>query len=388
MLIGLTEKQQSWFDKARDVAASELAPRAAGVDQSGTYPRDSMNALRDAGFYGLRVSEEHGGAGADLLTTVLVVEELAKQCPSTAMCYKMHIEASELVARMPTPDQVARFVKPIARGEALFTVAGGETSGRKGDDWSPSGAFSAASKTGSGYGLDHIRKSYVTSAGEATHYFFMCQAGDDAPKGALTAMVVEADKIDWQKDGEWNGLGMRGNCSSPVYFSGDVPAENLLGNEHEGGKYMGTVMMPVVALTYAAAYLGIASGAFEIACAEGAKQYASGARRVDNPINKRRMGQLSARVEAARSLLHLAASAGDEGRVALPTPYLQAKVMASEAAVAVTEEMMTMFGGTAFAGRLPFERYFRDARAGMVMGLANDEAYPMIAGMILPRQKS
>lgn len=387
MLINLTDMQKEWRDKARELAIAELGPRAAGVDKSGTYPRDSMNALRDVGFYGLRIAKEHGGAGADLLTTALVVEELAKQCPSTAMCYKMHIEASELVARIPAPDQVERFIKPITRGEALFTVAGGETSGKKGDNWSPTGAFSAAEKTGTGYQLDHIRKSYVTSAGEATHYFFMCQAGKDAPKGALTAMIIEGDKIDWEKDGEWNGLGMRGNCSSPVYFSGAVPAENLLGKEHEGGKYMGTIMMPVVAVTYAAAYLGIASGAFEIGCAEGSRQYKSGARRVDNPINKRRMGQLSARVEAARSLLHLAARAGDEGQVTLPTPYLQAKVMASEAAVAVTEEMMTMFGGTAFAGRLPFERYFRDARAGMVMGLANDEAYPMIAGMILPRQK-
>ncbi len=388
MLINLTDVQKEWRDKARELAVTELGPRAAGVDKSGTYPRDSMNALRDAGFYGLRIAKEHGGAGADLLTTALVVEELAKQCPSTAMCYKMHIEASELVARIPTPDQVERFIRPITRGEALFTVAGGETSGKKGDNWSPTGAFSAAGKTGTGYRLDHIRKSYVTSAGEATHYFFMCQAGEDAPKGALTAMIVEGDKIDWEKDGEWNGLGMRGNCSSPVYFSGVVPAENLLGQEHEGGKYMGTVMMPVVAVTYAAAYLGIASGAFEIGCVEGSRQYASGARRVDNPINKRRMGELSARVEAARSLLHLAARAGDEGQVSLPTPYLQAKVMASEAAIAVTEDMMTMFGGTAFAGRLPFERYFRDARAGMVMGLANDEAYPMIAGMILPRQKT
>lgn len=388
MLIDLSEEQQGWRDKARELAIAELAPRAAGVDKSGNYPRDSMNALRDAGFYGLRIDKQHGGTGADLLTTALVVEELAKQCPSTAMCYKMHIEASELVARIPTPDQVERFIKPITRGEALFTVAGGETSGKKGDNWSPTGAFSAAEKTDAGYQLNQIRKSYVTSAGEATHYFFMCQAGEDAPKGALTAMVIDGNKIDWEKDGEWNGLGMRGNCSSPVYFSGAVPADNLLGNEHEGGKYMGTVMMPVVAITYAAAYLGIASGAFELACTEGAKQYASGARRADNPINKRRIGQLSARVEAARSLLHLAARAGDAGRVTLPTPYLQAKVMASEAAVAVTEEMMTMFGGTAFAGRLPFERYFRDARAGMVMGLANDEAYPIIAGMILPRQKS
>jgi hypothetical protein len=70
-----------------------------------------------------------------------------------------------------------------------------------------------------------------------------------------------------------------------------------------------------------------------------------------------------------------------------PLPYLQAKVTCSEAAVWVTQELMTMFGGTAFAARLPFERYFRDARAGMIMGLANDEAYPMITNMLFPPQR-
>lgn len=387
MLITLSDEQNAWLEKAGSIANAVLAPRAAEIDRTAQYPRESMEALRAAGFFGLRASKEHGGGGADLLTTVLVVEELAKKCPSTAMCYKMHLEASEMLVRIPTPEQVERLVGPLARGEALYTVAGGETSGKQGDDWHPTGAFSAVDVTPGGYRLDGVRKSYVTSAGEATHYFMLIQAGSDAPKGALTALIVERDKIDWKKDGEWNGLGMRGNESTPVCFTGEVPKENRLGNEHEGGRNLGVVMMPVVALTYAAAYLGIGAGAYEIASIEAPKQYPSGARRLDNPINKRRMGQMSASLEAARSLLHLAAKAGDEGRVKAPLPYIQAKVVASETSVRVTSELMTMFGGTAFAARLPFERYFRDARAGMVMGLANDEAYPMITNMLFPPQR-
>ena len=387
MWISLTDEQQHWMEKARSVAERGLAPRAAATDKTASYPKDSLAALRAENFMGLRVSKEHGGSHVDLLTTVLVVEELAKKCPSTAMCYKMHIEAAELISRIATPDQVERFVKPIARGEAFYTVAGGETSGATGQDWQPAGAFSSALRTGSGYRLDNIRKSYVTSAGEASHYFMMCQIGPDAPRGALSAMVVERDKIGWKKDGEWNGLGMRGNGSSPMIFNGEVPHANIIGKEHEAGRNLGTIMMPVVALTYAAAYLGIASGAYEIGREEVAKQYPSGARRLDSPINARRMAEFSARIEGARSMLHLAAKAGDEGRVKAPLPYVQAKVLASEAAVAVTEGLMTIFGGTAFAGRLPFERYFRDARAGVVMGLALDDAYPMIAGMLFPKKR-
>src|SRR5688572_19707405 len=101
----LTDDQQEWKQRAQDLAERELAPRAAEVDRTGTFPFDSLQALRNAGLWSLRVSKEYGGIDADLLSTVLIVEELAKKCPSTAMCYKMHLEASEVMNRMPTEDQ-------------------------------------------------------------------------------------------------------------------------------------------------------------------------------------------------------------------------------------------------------------------------------------------
>src|SRR5262249_37372047 len=99
---------------------------------------------------------------------------------------------------------------------------------------------------------------------------------------------------------------------------------------------------------------------------------------------QRRLAELSAQLEAARALLHAASSAFDQGRATSPLPYIQAKVICAETAVRVTQDLMTMFGGTAFAGRLPFERYFRDARAGLVMGLANDQAYERITAIMFP----
>ena len=381
----LTEEQQQLKELAAGLAARELAPRAGETDSKRQFPRASLDGLKGAGLWGLRVDKDKGGLGADLLSTCLVVEELAKKCPSTAMCYKMHVEAAELISRQHTDYQAESFVRKIASGDILCTVAGGETSG-KGDDWVPTMRVSAVSKQGDGYRLDNIRKSYVTSAGEASHYFMLCRVGEEAKPHQLTALFIEADKIDWETVGEWNGLGMRGNNSMPIRFNGVVPEGNRLGEEGAALKYLGAVMMPVVALTYGAAYLGVASGAYELAMEEAKKVYPSGASRLDNPINQRRMAELSAKIEAARALLHVAAAAGDAGKVAAPLPYLQAKVSCSEAAVLVTQELMTMFGGTAFAARLPFERYFRDARAGMIMGLANDEAYQTIYGMLFPKK--
>ena len=383
----LTKEQQDWKDRAADIAQRELAPRAEDTDRKSQYPKESLDALRAEGLWGLRVSKEYGGLGADLVTTCLIVEELAKKCPSTAMCYKMHIEASEVINRIATPHQVERFIKPMAKGEVFTTVAGSET-WKDGDNWTTSRDFSPIQEVDGGYRLDGIRKSYVTSAGMATHYFFLCRIGQDRPPSDVSLLFVEGDEIDWEILEPWNGLGLRGNASSPMRFSGFVPEENRIGPEHTAMAEVGGLFQPVLGLTYAAAYLGTASGAFEIACEEGNRRFASGSRRLDGPVNQRRMAELSTRIESAQTLLHAAASAFDEGRMTSLLPIFQAKVFCSETAVEVTQELMTIFGGTAFAGRLPFERYFRDARASLIMALPNDAAYQSIAGLLFPEESS
>ncbi|MCI0438046.1 MAG: acyl-CoA/acyl-ACP dehydrogenase [Chloroflexi bacterium] len=381
----LTKEQQDWKDRAADIAAREIGPRAEETDRKSQYPQESLNALKREGLWGLRVSRKHGGLEADLLTTCLIVEEIAKKCPSTAMCYKMHLEAAEVISRIPTDYQVEHFVKPMAKGEVFTTVAGSETWG-PGDNWTTSRTFSPVAKVNGGYQVNQVRKSYVTSAGHATHYFFLCRIGEGAPPANISLLFVERDKIDWQILEPWNGLGLRGNASSPMLFSGFVPEENRIGAEHSAMGDVSRFFQPVLGLTYAAAYLGTASGAFEIASQEGNRRFASGSRRLDSPINQRRIAELSTQIEAAQTLLHAAADAFDNGRMTSMLPVLQAKVTCSETAARVTEELMTMFGGTAFAGRLPFERYFRDARAGLVMALANDMAYQNIASLLFPEE--
>lgn len=379
----LTKHQQEWQERAAAIAARELAPRAEETDRTARYPLEALDALRREGLWGLRVSKEHGGLGEDMLTTCLVTEELSKKCPSTSMCYKMHLEAAEIVCRIPTPYQVEHFVEPMARGEVFTTIAGGESWGT-GDNWTPGQNVSHVDKVPGGYQLNGVRKSYVTSAGKATHYQFRCRIGADTPQSRASLLMVERDRIDWEIMEPWNGLGMRGNNSSPVMFSGFVPEENRLGPEHTVQNVTNSFNRPVVALTYAAAYVGIASGAYELACQEITRRFPSGGRRLDSPVNQRRMAEMGTQIEAARALLHAAASAFDQGRAASHLPYLQAKVACSEAGVRVTQDLMTIFGGTAFAARLPFERYFRDARAGLVMGMANDTAYQNMVPMLFP----
>jgi alkylation response protein AidB-like acyl-CoA dehydrogenase len=357
----LTPEQRDWKEHIAEIAEQDIAPHAAEIDKARRYPTVSLNALKREGLWGLRVAKEHGGLGADLLTTCLIVEEIAKRCPSTAMCYKMHLEAAEVICRMPTDDQIQHIIEPIARGEVFATVAGSESWGN-GDNWTSSRSFSAVQKVTGGYQLNGIRKSYVTSAGEATHHFLICRIGDDSTPDQLSLLFVERDQIDWEILEPWDGLRLRGNNSSPMRFSGFVPEGHRIGNEHTAMRDASQLFPPVMGLTYAAAYLGVGSGAYEMACQEGKRRFPSGARRLDAPMNQRRMAELSTQIEAAQTMLHAVASTFDAGHLTSMVPVMQAKVFCSEIAAHVTQELMTMFGGTAFASRLPFERYFRDAR--------------------------
>jgi len=382
----LTSKQNEWAERAAVIADRELAPRAAETDRTGTFPSEGLEILKREGFWKLRVAREHGGLEGDLLTAVLVTEILAKRCASTSLCYKMHLEASELVARVGTPDQIDRLVRPIVSGDALYTVAGSEVAGR-GGAFAPSNAMSAVAPEGDGFRVENVRKSYVTSAGHATHHLFLCRIGKEATPDQVSGLIVERDKIDWKIVEPWNGFGMRGNNSSPIIFNGVVPRANLIGAEHTLMREQARKFLPVVTATYAAVYLGVAAGAFD----EARKflEYSDDETkpRIENPVTRHRMAELSIVIERSRALLYSAASAFDHDQPASILACSQAKVACSETAVHVTSEIMGMGGGSAYARRLPFDRYLRDARAGVVMGITNDVIIGNIARMLFPPPK-
>ena len=180
---------------------------------------------------------------------------------------------------------------------------------------------------------------------------------------------------------------MRGNNSCPVIFNGVVPRTNLVGSEHNVMREQGRKLLPVVASTYAAVYLGVAAGAFEEARPFLEHTEDGSQPRIANPVLRHRMAQLSVEIERSRALLYSAASAFDHEQPTSSLACSQAKVACSETAVHVTGAIMEVGGGTAYARRLPFERYLRDARAGVVMGITNDVILSNIARMLFPASR-
>ena len=250
--FALTDEQQEWKERTTAIAERDIGPRAADYDCNREFPRESLNALRDAGLWSMRVPQEYGGLGLDLVTTCLIVEEISKKCPSTAMCYKMHLEAVEAISHIPTEYQLKRYIEPLLRGEMFAAAPGGEPHGNSGDDWTPVPQMvTTLPKVEGGFKLDHIRKSYVTSAGHATHYVMFCRVEGGRTEGPPDLLMFKNDEVEWEAIGEWNGLGMRGNSSVPMIFNGVVPEENLVGIELEYksisvmAKYMTPCLIPV-----------------------------------------------------------------------------------------------------------------------------------------------
>jgi alkylation response protein AidB-like acyl-CoA dehydrogenase len=234
-----------------------------------------------------------------------------------------------------------------------------------------------------GFEIDGVRKSFVTAAGIADTYLFMATLREEGKPPAPLMFQIQKDDLNWTIDGPWDGLGMRANGSSPMTFSGFLPDERKLNPENKPVDFYS-----VAVGTYAATYLGIAGGCYDLLEKYVAETtLADGRRMPEVETIAARVARAKVELERSRALLYSAACAWDEGRVKGPQALFEAKVAADELATFVTGEAMTLGGGSAFAKQLPFERYFRDARAGMVMGIAHDIAVLNIARSIFPKPK-
>ena len=220
----LSDDQRGWLERAETVAAEVLAPAAAETDRSAAFPKAQLDAFRDGGFMGLRADRAHGGQGQGLLTTCLVTEALAKACPSTALIYKMHLESIEMV--VAGPDGRSR---PSSSCRSSLRVSGSRRSPAARPDIRaahgrarrsrPSRRSTAA--TGSPTSTSRSSPRPVI----ADSYFFMCSLPGAGGQLGLASSCSSSTPTTspGASTHPWDGLGMRGNNSSPMTFEGLHP---------------------------------------------------------------------------------------------------------------------------------------------------------------------
>ena len=359
-----------YLDTLAPIVKDLIAPQAAELDRNAAYPRAALDALGQAGLLGLISSPNAGGLGLAHRAAVEVIEQIAQGCASTAMVVCMHYAATAVIEAHGS--QATR--KAIAAGKHISTLAFSEA-GSRSHFWAP---LSTATRTATGIQLD-AKKSWVTSAGQADSYVWSSKPL--AAEGASSIWLVPANAPGLSIPAPFDGMGMRGNHSSPITAAGVVLSEDaLLGEDGKGFDVMMGVVLPYFQLMNAATSLGICESAIQKTI-----QHLTATRLEhlnqtlnESPTNRLYLAQMKIKADMLRTLLYDAVTALETGRADAMLRVLQIKAAAGETATAVTDLAMRVCGGAAFRKEVGVERNFRDARASTVMAPTADVLYDFI----------
>jgi alkylation response protein AidB-like acyl-CoA dehydrogenase len=361
---------QDYLAKLEAVVQSVVTPAAVPIDETGSFPREAMHALGEQGLLGLISAAEAGGMGQAHRAAALAVERVARECASTAMVLCMHYAATAVIeAHGPLEVRQA-----IAAGKHLTTLAFSEA-GSRSHFWAPLSTATAQN----GYAHLEARKGWVTSAGEADSYVWSSRPL--RAEGASTIWLVPANAEGLSIPARFNGLGLRGNASSPVTAQDvTIPRAAMLGADGEGFGVMMQTVLPYFQLMSAAFSIGTMEAATGKAAAHvaGTKLDHLSQALADLPTVRAYVARMRVKTDMARALLldTLAALEGDRPDAMLRV--LEVKAAAGEASTEVTDLAMRVCGGAAFRKEVGVERHFRDARAATVMAPTTDVLYDFI----------
>jgi isovaleryl-CoA dehydrogenase len=351
-------------DALRRVIDDVIAAGAVDVDKAGTFPRDAITGLGEAGILGLTVSESVGGGGGGLGEAAEVVRALAGVCGSTAMVVLMHYAATVLIDNHG-PEGVR---KAIGAGQHLTTLAFSEV-GSRSHFWVPLGT---ATESNGSVRLD-ARKSWVTAAGEADSYVWSSRplTGD----GSMTLWLVPSGTAGLSPPGSFDGLGLRGNRSAPIDASGvTIPSAAMLAGDGAGLDVALAEVLPWFLVLSAAFSVGLMDA---VTAETGAHLSSTRLEHLDQTLADQQLvrvdhARMRIATDQAAALLADTLAALDAGRSDAMLRVLEVKAAAGEAAIAVTDLAMKVCGGAAFRKELGVERRFRDARAARVMAPTTD----------------
>jgi len=365
------------LDALARVIDDVVAPEAAAVDLDGTYPQASIDALAGVGLLGLTTSAELGGGGQGMRQAAEVIQGLAGTCGSTAMIVLMHYTANAAIEGHAS--EAVR--KAVASGQHLSTLAFSEAGSRS--------HFWATQSTATPDGDDVIvldaAKSWVTAAAHANSYVWSTRPVDPAAEGPMTLWLVPSAADGLVQPSGFDGLGLRGNGSTPVTAKGvRIRRADMLGPDGGGFDLALGEILPWFVVLSGAFCLGLMEA---VTTETGAHLTGTRLEHLDQTLAQ----QPFPRVDHARMRLQtdqLAALLGDT-LTALETArpdamlrVLEIKAAGAEAAISVTDLAMKVCGGAAFRKELGIERAFRDARAARVMAPTTDALLDFIGRAI------
>ncbi len=378
MVFKLSEEQELLRKTVRDFAETEVAPKAAEMDEKEEYDLSLWSKMAEMGLTGIPYPDSYEGAGMDTLSYAIAVEELSRVCASSGVLISAHTSlCSWPIYAFGSEEQKIKFLTPLCSGEKIGAM--GLTEPSAGSD--AGGMKTTAVKEGNEYVLNGT-KIFITNGFMAEIYvIFACTDKSKGTRGVST-FIVEKDTPGFTFGKKEHKLGIRASSTYELVFENcRIPAENLLGDEGQGFKM---VMMTLDGgrIGIAAQALGIAQGAYEQAL-----NYSKIREQFGKPIAANQglqwmMADMATQIEAARLLVYQAAYLKDT-KQPFSKQAAMAKLFASETAMAVTTKAVQIFGGYGYTREYPVERMMRDAKITEIYEGTSEVQRMVIAANIL-----
>lgn len=389
-----SKEQLAWLDKAKAFAKAISLQEVIASDKDNVFRRDLFEKAcqPEWGLGGLPFPSTYGGSAGDYVSFSLVNEEFGRRCVPIMSSLGVHVLSQEPIYRFGNEEQKQKYLVPSSTGKML--AAFGLTEPNAGSD---TAAIETTAKIDSnGDYLLNGTKTFITSGASADYYIVMARlldsadsstpqpAAGDKPKrpGQITAFIVERNFEGFAIGQKFDMLGMRGYSTCEIVFNDcKVPKANLLGQHGEGRK-VALSSLAKGRVTIAAQSIGWAQGALDACLDTLQKHYRDGAITADANGMAGKLGDLAVQIEASRVLTFQAARLIDANEQSV-TVAAMAKTMASDVAMRVSTEVMSILGIDGMKPELLIERIFRDAKAGQIYEGTNQIQRMLIARDLL-----
>jgi len=376
-----TEEAGDLLELTRDLAAAELAPRAAQDEHDKRFPREVFRTLGRAGLLGLAYPVEYGGGGQPYEVYLQVLEELAAAWLSVGIGVSVHTLACHPVANYGTAPQRQRLLPDMLGGELLGAYCLSEPG---------SGSDAAALETravldgdaATGHWVVDGTKAWITHGGEADYYNLMVRTSGQGPRG-VSCLLADADTPGLSAGPPERKMGAGASTTAQIRLdAARVPADRLVGEAGQGFE-IAMSALDSGRLGIAACAVGLAQAALDAAV-----EYAKGRRQFGRPIAEHQglsflLADMAAAVASARATYIAAARLRDAG-LPFATDAAIAKLVATDNAMKVTTDAVQVFGGYGYVEDYPVERYMREAKVLQIVEGTN-QIQRVVIGRALTR---
>jgi butyryl-CoA dehydrogenase len=357
MSFKLTEEQLMIQSMVRDLARTEFAPRAMERDQKKIFPADNLKKLAELGLMGMMVPPEYGGSGADAVSYVLALAEVAYACASTAVVMSVHNSiVCESVLIYGTEKQKDKFLRRLAAGEIIGAFS--LTEPNAGSD--PARQTTRAVRDGNSYILNGTKR-FTTTGRNAGLIIVTAKTDDGKAHRGISAFLIEQGTKGLKPGPLEDKMGLRASDTCDLILEEcRIPAENILGAEGEGF-LIAMTGLDCGRIGIAAQSVGVAKAAFDAAVRYVQEREQFGQKIAKFQGIRWMIADMAVEIEAARLMMLSAARMKDSGE-----PYTlqasMAKLYASEMVNRITAQAVQLHGGYGFTKEYAVERYYRDAR--------------------------